>query len=201
MRLRFLFILLMCMCLGSLYSQNADIRLLRQINLHRNTTLDPAFKFITNTAVPLSFALPVGIYGLGMIEMDPSLRHKALYVGASLVCTSLLTTALKYTIKRDRPYVTYPDLEKETSGGSPSFPSGHASVAFSTATSLSFEFPKWYVIAPSYAWASAVAYSRMDLGVHYPSDVLAGAIVGSGSALLCHEAQKWFHKKDKLPLR
>ncbi len=38
---------------------------------------------------------------------------------------------------------------------------------------------------PSYTWAVIVAYSRMDLGVHYPSDILIGAVIGAGSAYLC----------------
>ncbi|HEU4788615.1 MAG TPA: phosphatase PAP2 family protein, partial [Flavobacterium sp.] len=52
-----------------------------------------------------------------------------------------------------------------------------------------------YVIAPSFLWAGAVGYSRMYLGVHYPTDVLAGAIVGSGSAFLCYKLNKWINKK------
>ncbi len=62
-------------------------------------------------------------------------------------------------------------------------------------------YPKWYIIAPSFAWASAVGYSRMALGVHYPSDVLAGAIIGSGSAYLCYKLNKWVNKKQskKIP--
>ena len=82
------------------------------------------------------------------------------------------TTGLKFAINRKRPFVTYPDIEKIASAGSKSFPSGHTSDAFATATSLSLAFPKWYVITPSFVWACAVGYSRMDLGVHYPSDVL-----------------------------
>ena len=57
------------------------------------------------------------------------------------------------------------------------------------------EYPKWYIIAPSFAWASAVGYSRMHLGVHYPSDVAVGAIIGSGSAYLSYKANKWINKK------
>jgi membrane-associated phospholipid phosphatase len=81
--------------------------------------------------------------------------------------------------------------------GSPSFPSGHTSDAFATATSLSIAFPKWYVIAPSFLWACSVGYSRMDLGVHYPSDVMAGAIIGAGSAYLCYKANRWIQKRRR----
>ena len=199
MKTRFITILLMFLFLGETRSQNVDISLLRQINLERNTSLDPTFKLITDSAVPISIAVPLGVYGVGLLQKDKALKKEGLYIGASLVCAEVVTISLKKIVKRDRPFVTYPDIQKETTGGNPSFPSGHASAAFSTATSLSIAFPKWYVIVPSFAWASAVGYSRMDLGVHYPSDVLAGMIVGSGSALLSYKAKQWLSKKEKKP--
>ena len=88
-------------------------------------------------------------------------------------------------------------LDQQAKAGSWSFPSGHTSSAFALATSLSIVYPKWYVIVPSYLWASSVGYSRMHLGVHYPSDVLAGALVGTGSAFLSHALNKCIHKKVK----
>jgi membrane-associated phospholipid phosphatase len=112
-----------------------------------------------------------------------------------VLSAAVITSVLKYTIDRPRPFETYPDIEKATYAGSPSFPSGHTSDAFSLATSLSIAYPKWYVIVPSYAWALTVAYSRMHLGVHYPSDVLAGALVGAGSAYLCYKGQQWLTQK------
>ena len=102
---------------------------------------------------------------------------------------------MKHTINRKRPFETYSDIEQATSSLGKSFPSGHTSLAFATATSLSVAYPKWYVIAPSFVWAGAVGYSRMHLGVHYPSDVFAGAIIGSGSAYLSYKANKWINKK------
>jgi membrane-associated phospholipid phosphatase len=49
---------------------------------------------------------------------------------------------------------------------------------------LSLSQPKWYVIAPSFLWAGGVAYSRMYLGVHFPSDILGGMVIGVGSSLI-----------------
>jgi membrane-associated phospholipid phosphatase len=190
------FILLLLVS-ANCFSQNADIDLLKEINLNRNKSLDPTFRFITNTATPLSIALPVVIFSVGLIKKDSTLKNKGIYIGETFLVAAFISTALKYSVNRDRPFVTYPFIEKATSGGSPSFPSGHTSAAFATATSLSIAFPKWYVIAPSFLWAGAVGYSRMDLGVHYPSDVLAGAIVGSGSALLSYELNKWINKKRR----
>jgi membrane-associated phospholipid phosphatase len=178
-------------------AQNFDINLLRDINVHRDQSLDPTFKLITNSASPISIATPILIYSVGLINKDTDLKKKGIFIGESFLVNAFITFALKNTIKRDRPFVTYPDIEKESDGGSYSFPSGHTSEAFSTATSLSIAFPKWYVIIPSYLWAGAVGYSRMDLGVHYPSDVLAGAIVGSGSAYLTYKLNKWINKNKQ----
>jgi len=179
------------------YSQNLDIRILRQINEHRNVHLDGTFKTFSNSVSPISIAAPILIFGTGIIEKDQDLKQKGLMIGESFLVTTIVATALKHTINRPRPFETYPDIQKLSAGGSSSFPSGHTSDAFSTATSLSLAFPKWYVIAPSYTYAALVGYSRMHLGVHYPSDVLAGAIIGAGSAFLCYKAQKWINHRSR----
>jgi undecaprenyl-diphosphatase len=89
---------------------------------------------------------------------------------------------MKLIIKRERPFITYPFIVKRADGGQSSMPSGHAASAFNTATALSLVYPKWYVIVPAYSWACLVAYGRMYQGVHYPSDVAIGAVVGAGTA-------------------
>jgi len=179
------------------FSQNSDIELLRKINLNRNRNLDGTFKFITDQTGTVGFSTPIIMIGAGLVFKDSTLKHNGYVVGASLVVSSAISTILKWSVNRKRPFETYPEIEKLTSGGSPSFPSGHTSMAFSTATSLSLVYPKWYVITPSFLWASSVGYSRMHLGVHYPSDVVVGALVGAGSAYLSYKAQKWLNKKHK----
>ena len=189
-------VLLFSLFTGSTNAQNFDINTLRDINLKRDKSIDPVFKLVTNSTTPVSIATPVLLYAVGYFNKDVDLKKKGLYIGESFLVNAFVTTALKYPIKRDRPFVTYPEIDNEVEAGSSSFPSGHTSEAFSTATSLSITFPKWYVIAPSFVWAGAVGYSRMDLGVHYPTDVIVGAIVGSGSAYLCYKLNHWINKKS-----
>ncbi len=190
--IQFAFLLFLCV---NANAQNFDINLLRDINVNRNQSLDPTFKLITNSASPISITTPLLIYSIGLINKDADLKKKGVFIGETFLVNAFVTTAFKYSFKRDRPYVSYPEIQKLSSGGSNSFPSGHTSEAFATATSLSMTFPKWYVIAPSFLWASAVGYSRMDLGVHYPTDVFAGALIGSGSAYLSYKLNKWINKK------
>jgi len=183
----------------SIYSQNPDINILKDINLNRYRQMDGTFRFISNSVTPVSMCTPVLLLGFGCIIKDSIMRQKALCIGASVITGAIITTVLKHSINRTRPFVTYPYIEHVTEAGSPSFPSGHASDAFAFATSVSLAYPKWYVSIPSYAYAGAVGYSRMHLGVHYPSDVLMGAIIGGGSAYLCYKGQQWLqHKKTKI---
>jgi membrane-associated phospholipid phosphatase len=173
------------------FSQNKDIEWLREININRNEKLDPTFQVFSHSITPVYVGAPAVVLGVGLIKKDSTLTRKGLFMVGTFCVNSALTLGLKYAVNRPRPFVTYPEIIKLSEAGSYSFPSGHSSSAFSTATSLSIAFPKWYVIAPSFLWASGVAYSRMHLGVHYPSDVFAGALIGSGSAFLCH----WLNKK------
>jgi membrane-associated phospholipid phosphatase len=176
-----------------LFSQNIDIKILRAINSPESLPSDGFFKVISNTNIYVTTGVPVTMAVAGLIGHDNELLRNAAVVAAGSVVDIGLTYALKYAVNRDRPFVTYPDIINKTGHAydkDPSFPSGHTSSAFATATSLSLAYPEWYVITPSYLYAGTVAYSRMHLGVHYPSDVLAGAVIGSGCAWLSHFVNK-----------
>jgi membrane-associated phospholipid phosphatase len=182
---------------SQVHAQNLDIDWLKEINLNRNQSLDPSFRLVTNSVTPLVIAVPTYFLANALIKKDSVSKGRAIIISSSLILSGIISTSLKYAVQRERPYDEYPFIQKETSGGGYSFPSGHTSAAFSLATSLSIVYPKWYVIAPSFLWASTVGYSRMDLGVHYPSDVLAGALIGSGSAFLSYKLNKWISGKGK----
>lgn len=186
----YLIVLLTLLVGYSSRAQNVDIDILRNINHNRNTTLDPTFKTITNSVFPVAVGVPAVVTTLHLLNKDSANKQRAIIIGGTVIISSAITGLLKYTIQRERPFVTYPDINHIKPEDSYSFPSGHTSTAFALATSVTIAYPKWYVATPAYLWASSAAYSRMHFGVHYPSDVIAGALIGSGSAWLCYQLNK-----------
>jgi membrane-associated phospholipid phosphatase len=180
---------------GISLAQNEDIRLLRQINVHRDKSLDGLMITITNCDYPVSIAVPAAELAQGLIKHDKKAMKAFWQTTEGLGLNFVVSYGLKYTVQRPRPFVTYPDIQPYERYTDYSFPSGHASFAFCTATAASICYPKWYIVAPMYLWAGAVSYSRLDLGVHYPSDVLAGAIIGAGSAWASRKVNQWLQRK------
>lgn len=175
-------------------AQNTDFELLKSINSIDHTV--GLSRFVSNTTTATVIAVPATMTIVALLNKDDELLKNALYLTASLGVNTVLTYSLKYSINRVRPYDAYPtEITAYGFESSASFPSGHTSLAFATATSLSLKYPKWYVIAPSYVWAGYVGYSRLNLGVHYPTDVLAGAVLGAGSAFVTYKINEWYWKK------
>lgn len=183
-----LFLLVLCFTGASLHSQNADINLLRNIHQPVNAGLDKSMRIVSASVLPAMIVTPVSILIYNRSTTGSFTEKKEPYfIAASLATSSIITIGLKYAVNRPRPFVTYPDIEqRDTHAGPYSFPSGHTSSAFALATSLTFSYPKWYVAVPAYLWAMTVGYSRMRLGVHFPTDVIAGAIIGTACGITCH---------------
>jgi membrane-associated phospholipid phosphatase len=198
------FIILVSCCFSAAAQDtipSLDLRLLEHLN-HAAGPGDKKWLRVSNSLNFVGFATPVLLEATGFASNNNQLKNDGLVSGASLILTSAVTYSLKIIFKRKRPYLAYPRLitgkAKETTY---SFPSGHTSVAFATATVLSLSFPKWYVITPAYSYAILVAYSRSYLGVHYPGDILAGAIIGTSSSLLTWRLQRSLHIGFTLPIK
>lgn len=177
-----------------LSAQDADVLILETLQEHRTPAMDGVMKWTANSLY-LSPAVPLGLMTTGWATDNNETLHAGYITGISFLATFAITEGLKFTVQRPRPYKAYPDrLHPVRTTVGYSFPSGHTSLCFATAVSLSLCYPEWYVVVPSLLWATGVGFSRLYLGVHYPSDVIAGAVVGTLTALL---AYRLFEKQNK----
>ncbi|SEI37340.1 undecaprenyl-diphosphatase [Dyadobacter koreensis] len=181
--------LLICytLCFFSVKAQTGvdkfDLRILKKIEAARTERQTKILRSISDANNYVNIAIPAGLLVGGIIDNNKGMRQNALYVASSTASTAVLNFALKKIFKRPRPFLVHVSLTPVYKPSQYSFPSGHTSSSFSTATALTMAYPKWYVAAPSFIWAGAVGYSRVYLGVHNPSDVAAGAVLGAGTAL------------------
>jgi len=191
MKKGFLLLLIGLITAVQLPAQNWDINTVKKVN---DWDVHGLSRGLSHSGLILPVGIPtaMGIYAL--VKKDQPLLKDAIYIGTSVIEAVGITYGLKYAFDRQRPFVKYPDkvhpIEAEDS---PSFPSGHTAAAFSLATSLSITYPKWYVIAPSAVWACGVGFARINQGVHYPSDVLAGAAIGVGCAFVNVYVNRWLN--------
>ena len=172
------------------FAQNLDVDILKSINPRHPTSL-----YWRNTSNSAYYAIGAASFGTliyGLASNNKIAKRNATETFISVGANVLVTHLIKLSVNRTRPADKYPsEIFVNSMTHNQSFPSGHTSLAFATATTLSIQYKKWYVTVPAYVWASSVGYSRMYLGKHYPSDVLAGAAVGIGTAWAGH----WFNKK------
>ncbi|MBS1817333.1 MAG: phosphatase PAP2 family protein [Acidobacteria bacterium] len=137
-------------------------------------------KYVGNTAVQIGAAL--GVYGVGRAAHRDKVSHLGMDLLRAQIVTSALTTGVKYATQRERP----------DGSNQHSFPSGHASITFATATVIERHLG-WRASALGYAAASYVAASRLHDNRHYLSDVVFGAAVGviGGRTVTQHGRGTW----------
>lgn len=162
--------------------QQFDDHVLERLELTRTPGQTAFWRTVSDANNYVNVGIPATLLVAGIIKNDTDMKQNALYIATNAVSTELLNLLIKKLVKRPRPFVTNMQLHPVYMPTSYSFPSGHTSSAFSSGVSLSRAYPRWYIVVPSLMWASAVGYSRMYLGVHYPSDVGTGALLGTGTA-------------------
>jgi undecaprenyl-diphosphatase len=148
------------------------------VRLHGRRLLDRLMRSISWSASGFGYPLLAGF----LLAVTPP--EGRMLLAAGLIAFSIelpLYKVIKQCVKRNRPCEALPGVEARARPGDQfSFPSGHSAAAVLVATLLGHSFPFLYPIAG--AWALAVGFSRVYLGVHYPSDVLAGMALGILSA-------------------
>ena len=140
---------------------------------------------------PLGTTMEIGTYfGDGRLMLGVSLllmaygnderRETGRLLTSTFISTGVIVWGMKEIIGRKRP------LDEEV--GNPAFPSGHTAYAFAGATLLGNRYPKLRI--PLYIGAGLVGFTRIYLGRHYASDVIAGAAVGTitGALVSRHRA-------------
>jgi hypothetical protein len=171
----------------------ADIRLLRAIYGIEDPAFSAAMRGVNWTSYKVFIATAPTLW-LGALALDDEHDYEPAYLlTLSELGTVGVVFALKNVVQRPRPYASLDGVtsrvrrsKEEVTFDPYSFPSGHAATSFAIVTSLSLSYPKWYVIAPSVLYASAVSLSRSWLGVHYPTDTAVGAAIGVGVAFGVH---------------
>ena len=170
-----------------------DVLILKALESIRCGFLDVFFSVFTLFGEELVVA---GVIAVIYICFNKEFGERAIVTVLSASC---ITTAVKSGVRRLRPYAAgnvtkadnflTADLDADMS-----FPSGHATASSGFFAALSIRFRKAYIIAPSAVLVFLIVLSRLYLGVHYPSDVLAGLVVGIGMAFLWALVYKGFYK-------
>ncbi len=179
-----------------LFSQTFEVDILKTINKNNMPCWDNTMKGYSFTAYPVGIVTPLAVLSHGYLRKDKALTRNGYKSAITVAFAMTLSTGLKYTVNRERPFNKYPfDIIRRDDVGTASFPSGHTTAAFASATSLSLTYKKWYVTVPAFAYAGLMGYSRMRLGVHYPSDVLGGMFLGIGSGILTWQLDKILQRR------
>jgi membrane-associated phospholipid phosphatase len=174
----------------------ADVAAFKFINAHHTAFLDVGLLLLTYLGNGW-IVYPVFVAFL-LWKIPKKKRREILAVAAvALSLSGLFNSAVKIAVNRPRPSVHFvsPGGDGEVGKGPPfrvhevgpkfsnqSFPSGHSHTAFALATLLAliFGMRSW----PAFLVATAIAYSRIYLGDHFPLDTLAGALIGTAIPLV-----------------
>jgi undecaprenyl-diphosphatase len=179
----------------TLPAQNADFLLLKKIYRDSSHSGVGFFRAISNSVSYVNIASPAVLYLYGHNNDAPVLKREAFKTGSALLLAGGISGLIKIAAKRKRPYIKYPnDFVPGQKTGPHSFPSGHTAMAFANATAVSLATKEPGVIIPSFIWAGAVSYSRMYLGVHFPSDILGGMIIGVGAGVIIWQLDELIQK-------
>jgi membrane-associated phospholipid phosphatase len=134
---------------------------------------------ISNACTYGTAATAGGIYLTGLFTQDEHAKRTGVLAAEASIDSVLLYGSMKLIFNRERPHTGNGDgkfFYGNFSSGS--FPSGHATFAWTLASVVAHEYPKWPVQLLMYGMATTVATTRVTGGQHFPSDVFVGSTLG-----------------------
>ena len=168
-----------------------ELEFLQTLQGLHHPVLDRVLVIITTLGNAGWFFIALGLILLAFKKTRRTGFHVLLALVFSLIFCNLI---LKGLVARDRPSWLVPDVELLIANPKDfSFPSGHTSAAMAAATAI-FMHDKRYGIA-AFVLAACIAFSRMYLFVHFPTDVLGGAVTGVVSAVAAFFLMRWFENR------
>lgn len=171
-----------------------DDEIYDSIQRNRNSATSDVAEVVQEFGSFPSFGI-MGAFYLGGALLDNN-KAKAVAMdafAASLVSAGIITTSLKVIIGRSRPGDDEGTYRFQPFGGHHSFPSGHTTQAFSLASAVAEHYEEWWIDTIAYGIAGGVGLARVEQEAHFPSDVVAGALIGTivGKAIVRYN--KKFH--------
>ena len=136
---------------------------------------------ISNAGVYGLGAAAGGIFVTGLLTHNDHATNTGIRSAEASVDSVLLYAALKAVFARQRPYSGEGEgrfFSGNWTNGS--FPSGHATFAWTLASVMAHEYPNWPMRLLMYGVATAVSTTRVTGGVHFPADVFSGSVIGFG---------------------
>lgn len=176
--------------------QPFDEQISRWVHSLANPLLDRVMLAITFVGNPLPLIIATTLLAFFLLRRYQLRRVALLYAGAAYT-SYFLSALLKRQFKRERPHLWQQIIRLPSD---PSFPSGHAMISMTVyglaAWLLAHYYPRWrrviYLVAGLLIFSIGV--SRVYLGVHWPSDVLAGFLFGF---LVIVASGVWHHKRHR----
>lgn len=194
------------------FLNNVDSQLFLALNELHTDFLDPIMKALSGKWIWVPFYIML----LFLVWRDHNKRQPALALRRTLLTLMCITLAItladQICASALRPLVERPRPANEDSaicelvhivdgyrGGHYGFPSCHAANSFALSAFIIMLFRNKIAVIGMLAWALLLCYTRIYLGVHYPGDLLVGAVIGSCIGICCYMLYSYLYKLRPLP--